>query len=208
MKRAMMIKPQMARSVSAALISASIWLPGLAWGQTPKQQRAEVKKAVEEAKEARDEAKEARDDAKDARLDVRKEAKEASQEMKEGLQDAKDAFKDWKKEVADEYREWRAKWPERRQTLRMQIREKWAGVIARTSARAELRTHARRMARLHRIQVLARAHDKPKVAQRAEKVRAKENARHDKKMAEIRAEKAEAQAPAPAPAPAPAGGVQ
>ena len=67
-----------------------------------------------------------------------------------------------------------------------QIRQKWGGEAVRNPAlRNELRAHAWRLARLTRLQSLAEAENNDAVIARIEALLAKENARHERRMAEL-----------------------
>lgn len=125
----------------------------------------EAHKAQAAAKEARDEAKEARKDAREARKDAREARADG------GLPE-------------DQQRKQRR---ERRREHRAELRQKWGDALLRHPAvRAELRTHAWRLARLHRVRQLADAAGKKAVVERVDALIAKEQARHDKHMATLK----------------------
>jgi hypothetical protein len=75
---------------------------------------------------------------------------------------------------------------ERRGEDQDQIQKKWGGEQVRTPAiRNELRVHAWRLARLTRVQSLAEMDNKADVVDRVDGLLAKENARHERRMAEL-----------------------
>ncbi len=145
--------------------------------------REKVKDAIKKTAAGAEGAKEAREAAKEAR----KEAREARGDAVEATGDAKDALKArWKK-----LRETRK---ERRQERRAKIKEKWGeDVLKRPAVRAELKIHARRVARLNRIRALAKADGKDAVVERVDKILAKENSRHDKHMETLKSKTGDAQ---------------
>jgi hypothetical protein len=73
----------------------------------------------------------------------------------------------------------------RRAKSRDQLKGRWKALLDSAQARAELRRHARRMARLEYIKELAESENKTKVVERADKLLTMETGRHERRMAEI-----------------------
>jgi len=73
----------------------------------------------------------------------------------------------------------------RRQANRDRLRARWGGLVALPAVADELRIHGERVARLQRIQELAQVEGKPAIAARAGATLARENARHERKMASL-----------------------
>jgi hypothetical protein len=133
-----------------------------------------VKEAKEAAKDAKDKLKDAKKDAKDAAEDDKKDAKKDVKEAKKELREARQKLRDSRKD--------------RREDLRKTIKDKWGvDLIKKPKVRAELTLHAQRMARLSHMEFLAKDNDKDKLLERIQKLREKENARHDKRMDALKA---------------------
>jgi hypothetical protein len=120
---------------------------------------------------------------------ARGEVKEARKEMREarkgGGPEAVASAVANLRAAQDKLRETRA---ERRRTHAIELRAKWKDVLDRPAAREQMRIHARREARLHRMKALATELGKTKLVQTIDELIAKEQARFDKKMEEIRAQ--------------------
>jgi len=157
-------------SVAAQAPSAKPPAPGAHPAHPVAKERLE--EAKERAKERRDEAKERRDEAKEKREDRRDEAKERREE---------------KREDADERREKRQ---ERRRAHVEDLRKRWGDSLVHPALRAELKVHARRIARLNHMRRLAEKAEKPKVVERIDKLIEKENARHQKHMDTLKSQAA------------------
>ena len=71
---------------------------------------------------------------------------------------------------------------ERRKQRVEAIQKKWGDLATRPPVKAELTLHARRMARLNRMRVLAQAEGKDALVARIDKLIVKETARHDRRM--------------------------
>ena len=86
---------------------------------------------------------------------------------------------------------------ERQENHRAALKARWGENLAKAEAQQELKLHERRMARLNRILLLAQTEkkgkDAEKLSERIEKLVDQENARHEKRMAQISG----AAAPAP-----------
>lgn len=129
-------------------------------------------------------AKQAVKDAKEKLKDARKDAKEAKDEdKKDAKQDAKDAAKEVR-EARQKLRETRK---DRRQQIAAAAKDKWGDLVKKPAVRAELQTHARRTARLNHMESLAKENSKDELVARIQKLREKENARHEKRMEALKA---------------------
>jgi len=137
---------------------------------------AAAKERREQAKERRDEAKEHRDEAKERR--------EEAKEKREALRDGGKAEHEGKHD-GDEWREKRA---ERRHAHIEELRRRWGDSLAQPAVRAELKTHARRIARLNHMRRLAEEANKPKLVERIDKLIEKEQARHTKHMETLKSQ--------------------
>jgi hypothetical protein len=78
---------------------------------------------------------------------------------------------------------------ERRRQHREALQERWGDRLAQSAAREELGHHEQRMARLHRLSLLAEVERtgkaKGELSARIEKVIVRENARHERKMSQF-----------------------
>lgn len=85
----------------------------------------------------------------------------------------------------------------RHQVRRGQLNRRWGETLRNPDAIAELKVHAERTAKLKRIRIIAlkKSKDDPAV-ERATKLLAKEEARHEKRMRELQGQSAAAAAPA------------
>jgi hypothetical protein len=155
-------------SIAVLLALAAVSIAG---AQTPP-----GTKIRERAQEARERAQEGRQDAQEGRQDAQERREDRKEEAKEN--------RDEHKERRDLRRETRK---ERREARREEIKKRWGDLALRTDARAELQLHARRMARLYRIRALAEEAGKTDVVERANKLIAREQARHERAMEAIRA---------------------
>jgi hypothetical protein len=117
---------------------------------------------------------ERRDDRKEHREDRREDRKERREELKD----------EWKKKRA----EWKQKREARRKERREDLKERWGDLLLRPAVREELRVHARRMARLQRIEFLAEATGKPELKTKADKLIAEEDIRFNARMAALKTE--------------------
>jgi len=144
--------------------------------------RADAAKAKLEAK--KEELKEKRDDLKDKRDDKQEERRDARAARDADDPDLKDLKEEWKKKHAD----WVEKRKDRRDEVKAKLKEKYGDELKVPAARAELKVHARRVARLERIIFLAQATEKKAVEDKANALLKKENERHDKRMTALAAE--------------------
>jgi hypothetical protein len=122
-------------------------------------------------------------EAKKEQREARKELREILHDGGAGSQAAKDA-RDKLKESRDKLRESRA---ERRKAHQAELKAKYGDIVDKPAVRAELRLHGQRTARLHRLERIATAKGKDDDVKRVQALVAKENARHDKRMEELKA---------------------
>ncbi|MDC0742375.1 hypothetical protein [Polyangium mundeleinium] len=127
-------------------------------------------------KDIRVERKELRQDRKELRED----RKEIREDRKAGA-DAKELRED-KKEIREDKKELREDRKAKREARRKELREKWGDVVKHPDARAELKVHARRVARLAQARKVAEADGKKELVARIDKLVEKENARHQRVM--------------------------
>ena len=106
------------------------------------------------------------------------ERKDRREERREDRQDRREDRQEARQERREDRREWR----DRRRTARRAFLDKWGPIHKQPVVRAELAIHARRMARLGRMRTLATEAGKEKLVQQIDKIVAKENARHEKRM--------------------------
>ncbi len=91
-----------------------------------------------------------------------------------------------REERKERRQEARKRWRERRRAARREFIRKWGRIYKRPAVRAELRTHAYRVARLRRLRVLAQEADRQDQVQRADKLLAQEQARHHARLKALR----------------------
>jgi hypothetical protein len=137
----------------------------------------------QERREERQERREERREERQERREERQERREERGEQRDDRQERREERRDDRQERREERRGDRQ---ERRKARREEIRQRWGDLAQRPEARAELRVHARRMARLHRIRALAQQAGKTEVVERADKLIAKERERHQRAMDHIR----------------------
>jgi hypothetical protein len=127
----------------------------------------------EEAREDRKEGREeAREDRKDGGDEAREEGKDGGPEARPEEKSARERLKRPKEDRRREHRD--------------RIRQKWGDEVVRTPAlRNELRVHAWRLARLTRVRALAEGENKTELIARVDSLLAKEEARHERRMAEL-----------------------
>lgn len=144
-------------------------------------------------------------DVKDARDKVKedkKELREARQAHDAGAaKEAKDALKADREKLREERKE-------RRKKHLDEMKAKYGPGLKVPAVRAEMRVHAARMARLHRVEHLAKVAKKDAVVKRTEAAIEKEKARHQKRMDELKSAPGGAASGAPSAAPATSGGAK
>ncbi len=144
--------------------------------------------------------KERQENRKERRENRKERQKERREDRKDRREDRKDARKD-RREARHDRRKARR---ERRRNARKAFIAKWGRIHKRPAVNAELRLHAWRMARLDRLRTLAVEEDKEDVVKRIDDLKAKEQARHEKRMGNLK-KAAPAGSAAPADTPAPEG---
>ncbi len=154
---------------TAALTLASALLVTAAQADLPKP----AKEAKEAIKEAKKDLKEAKKDAKEAKGDDKKDAKKDAKEALKDLREARQKLRDTRKE--------------RREEMLKSAKDKWGDLVKKPKVREELKVHARRMARLNHMEALAKENNKTEALERIQKLRDKENARHEKRMEALKA---------------------
>jgi hypothetical protein len=173
-------------SVSLAAI-ADVAPPDRAGGGRPKAEEMK-EKAAERREERREKREEKREEAKEKVAEKREEAAEKREERQEERAERRDELKEeWKKKRD----EWRDKRKERREARRAELEKKWGDLTKSAAARAEMRIHAQRVARIERIAFIAEANEKADLATKAKELLAKENERHQKRMETLSKEKAQ-----------------
>ncbi len=134
--------------------------------------------------QGRGQNKEARDKVKEERKELREERKDLQDARKTGdagaIKAALDDVKAGKKELTAEQKE-------RRKAHVADVRAKWGSILKVDGVKEEMRVHASRMAKLRRIEKLAKDKSKDAVAKRAATAMEKEKARHEKKLGELKA---------------------
>jgi hypothetical protein len=130
-----------------------------------------VKSVVAQPAERHEERKERREDRREDRRDDRKEHRD----------DLKD---EWRQKRAA----WRDKREDRRHDRREALRAKWGDLVLRPPVRAELGVHARRVARLERIEFLAEATANAEAKEKAIKLLADEDIRFNARMDALKVE--------------------
>ncbi len=179
--------------VSPSLTQAQVPPPGT----PPHEASRPAKAAHEDRKELQKDRKELQKDRKELHED----RKELHEDRKELREDRKELRED-KAEAADsspEKQAERAARHQRRMEQLKQLRAKYgAEAIARPPIRDELRRHAWNLARLTRLAALAEQQKKTRHLKRIGDLRVKEEARHQRRMAELTAGAAQPAAPQPA----------
>lgn len=153
---------------------------------------AQPKPGPEKRKEVREDKKELREDRKEIREDKKElrdaikdgDKKEAAEERKELREDKKELRED-RKELREDLRKNRH---ERRREHIQKLREKWGDALSRPAVRAELKIHARRIARLNHMRRLADEAGKTELVARIDKLIERERNRHQTAMDRLKSE--------------------
>jgi hypothetical protein len=161
----------------------------IAGAQTPPPAAAEAR---QDRKEIRQDKKEIREDKKELAKDrkegdkaeAREDRKELREDRKELREDRKEAREDRKERIED-LRQTRQ---ERRKEHIKKWREKWGDLANRPNVKAEVKVHARRMARLNHARRLADAGGKTELVAKIDKLIERENTRHEAALAKFKAE--------------------
>ena len=121
------------------------------------------------------------DDLKDKVKEERREAKEAKKSGDPA------AIASAKKELTQAEEDLRAEKRKKHAEHLAAARAKWGDSLKKAGVKQEMSLHAKRIARLKRVESLAVAAKKEAVAKRAKAAIDKENERHEKKMRELKA---------------------
>lgn len=121
----------------------------------------------------------------------------AKQDVKEARKELRDARKDGgpeavasaRESLAESVKKLRETRVDRRKAHATEIRDRYKDVIGRTDIREQLRIHARREARLHRMRAVAVEAGKTNLVATIDSLIAKEQTRFDKKMDELKGAK-------------------
>jgi hypothetical protein len=141
-----------------------------------------VAAVVAQPKERREDRQDRREDRREDRQDRREDRQDRREDRREDRQDRREDRQEARQERRQDRREWR----DRRRAARRAFIDKWGPIYKQPVVRAELAIHARRMARLARMRTLATEAGKDKLVQQIDNTVAKENARHDKRMAALK----------------------
>lgn len=161
-------------------VLAAIFIATPAYADPPKSKaETKVEKAGDKVKEATDKvgdkADKAADKADKAAEKAADKADDKADKAKAEIKTDKDTIKKKAKEQKDD--------------LKGKVQKALKGKPMHASLREELKRHARRLARLDRIEALAKDANDEDVLARVKKLIDKENARHDKWMANFDPEK-------------------
>lgn len=157
--------------VAVALLGVSI--VATAQTQPRKELREDRQEKREDRKEIREDKRELREDIKDgaSRKEIRDDKKELAEDKKELREDRKET-RDDRQDV--------------RKAHRRELREKWGEAVKKPEAKAELKVHGRRAARLVRARKVAEDLGKKELVARIDKLIEKEKTRHQGAMDKIK----------------------
>ncbi|MCK6588080.1 MAG: hypothetical protein HUU21_38580 [Polyangiaceae bacterium] len=143
-------------------------------------------------KEIREDRKEIREDKKELREALKKgdkeEAREAREELREDRKELREDRKEAREDKKDRIEDLRQTRKERRLDRLKKWREKWGDIANRPNVKAEVKVHARRMARLNHMRRLADANGKTELVARIDKLIEREQARHTAALERFKAE--------------------
>jgi hypothetical protein len=142
-------------------------------------QKAPSRDRHERREEARDARKDRREEAREERKDRREEAREGLDERRADLEGTLD---ERRAKLAERIQKLRQSREARAAAERERIVSRWGPVKDNPTLRAEFRLHAWRMARLHRMRLVASAEGKEPLKARIDELIAKERARHEREM--------------------------
>jgi hypothetical protein len=156
----------------------------LAGAQTPAgtPDRKEIR---QDKKELREDKKELREDKKELREDRKAGDKAEAREDRKELKEDKKELREDRKEMLEDLRKTRG---ERRQAHIKKWREKWGDLANRPNVRAEVKVHARRIAKLNHMRRLADGAGKTELVARIDKLIERENTRHQASLDKFKAE--------------------
>ena len=110
---------------------------------------------------------------------------EEMRKRREAMEKRAEEWKEWRAEKKEEWEKRKATIEERRKARREELKQQWGDLAKNPAARAELKTHAERMAKLERARRLADEEKKPELIERIDKLVQKERERHYRAMARI-----------------------
>jgi hypothetical protein len=169
-----------------AVIAVAFLAPSIAGAQPgPKERRENRKERREEAKEKREEAKEkrkeAREDIKEERKDLHEKRKEARKAYHDGA--TPEEMRKRAHEVVEARKDLNAARRKARDAAKKRVKNRLAHVkknVNKAALTAELRRHARIIARLSRAREVAEKAEDQDAMDRIDGLTAKENARHNR----------------------------
>lgn len=174
------MKTWMQASVLAAAALFGLSQPALAQPRPQPDQRHDQRKD-ERREERKDERREER---KDARADERRDEKQLAA-LRERMERAHEAEQQRRKEARKDVKRWRDGRVARAEEHRKETLSSWGKILSRADAKAELATHADRMARLNRLIDIAGDKGDTAMAARAKLLSQREVARHAAAMQDI-----------------------
>jgi hypothetical protein len=177
-ERGTQVKTIISGQLSALCVAVVVSLSLAATAQTPPPGAAERR---EDAKERREDARERREDAKERREDAR-EKREDVREKRDDVREKRDDVR----EKRDDVRERRDDRLERKKARVKELRERWGETARKPAARAEIKVHVHRMARLRHIRAIAEAKGKTAIVTRVDKLIEREKSRHQRVMDRVK----------------------
>ncbi len=109
---------------------------------------------------------------------------ERVEDRKERREKRREVRADWK----EKHQAWVQKRQDRRKDAVAKVKERWGTMLENVAAREELKLHAHRIARLERLKDLADGSSDTETTTKIDKLIVDENARHEARMAAIKAE--------------------
>ncbi|MCB9588127.1 MAG: hypothetical protein H6718_22155 [Polyangiaceae bacterium] len=163
------------------LVGLSFATPAFAEDKRPPpQHQTDKKPPPRDDKQAKPEAR-LRDD-KDRRDDRRPDEK-AEKDRPASTPGAKPEDKpEGKRPQPPEWESYKAKRAERREKRRKELKQELGKDVERPEVKQELNLHAARMAKLNRLEILAKNEDKSDLVKRAQTLKTKENSRHASRL--------------------------
>lgn len=156
-------------------------------GSTPKERAQDRREIKDDKKEIAKDRKELRDDKKDPDAD-KKELREDRKELREDKKELAEDKKELREDRKDAIEKWRKNRAERRKDHVKELRQKWGDRLAKPAVRAELKVHARRLARLSWARNVATDANKTDKITKIDELIARENARHQAAMDRLKTE--------------------
>lgn len=177
-------------STGAKFFGITLLVAGLVSGSALAKPKSSIQEMKEKAQARKEERKEAKEERKEARKEkLEKKLEDMTDEEKAAFEAKRAERKEERAEVRAAWKDYKEKRKERRKARREELKEKLGDDIKRPVVKTELTLHARRMAKLNRIRVLAKADGKDALVTRVDGLITKEKARHDKRVAALKAKK-------------------